>query len=240
MALPRVLILGAGGQLGKKVGEVFKSRSWNTFGVDVFAAPQTMKVIRLDANMAAEVQSSSLQKQLGEALGADKLDAIVNVAGGFAAGNAADPTVVLNTRAMVESSLYSSVMAAQVASSSLKSGGLLILPGAAAALGPTSWGLPYGAAKAAVHHLIRSLADAEGAGFQSGVKTIGIAPITLDTAQNREAMPDADTGTWASLEEVARKMEEWCADPSGVESGLVYVVNKKSGDAAEFNPTAPL
>eukprot|EP00971_Amphidinium_carterae_P170630 3381645-Amphidinium_carterae.1 len=54
------------------------------------------------------------------------------------------------TMSMVESSIYSSVMAAHIASHALAPGGLLVLPGAAAAVNPTPWSLPYGAAKAAV------------------------------------------------------------------------------------------
>merc|ERR1719362_1361251 len=113
---------------------------------------------------------------------------------------------------MVESSVYSSVVAARAASSALKPGGLLVLPGAAAALGPTAWSLPYGAAKAAVHHLVRSLADAESAGLPAGARTVGLAPVTLDTAQNRAAMPDADRSGWATLDEVAGQIEAWCAE----------------------------
>merc|ERR1719281_2182395 len=140
---------------------------------------------------------------------------------------------------MIESSVYSSVVAAQVASEALKPGGLLVLPGAAAALGPTAWSLPYGTAKAAVHHLVRSLADAEAAGLPTGTKTIGIAPQTLDTPQNREAMPEADKSTWATLDEVAERLEAWCTDPSSVESGKVYVIKKESGAQAEFDPQEP-
>lgn len=114
-----------------------------------------------------------------------------------------------------------------------------MLPGAAAGKVPTGWSLPYGTAKAGVHHLVRSLADAEAAGLAAGTKTIGLAPQTLDTPQNREAMPDADRGTWATLDEVAERLEAWCTDPASVESGMVYVIQKQSGSQAVFDPQAP-
>merc|ERR1712050_368636 len=103
-------------------------------------------------------------------------------------GSANDAQVVESTRVMVESSVYTSVVAAHTASQLLCPGGLLVLPGAFAAVSPTAWSLPYGTAKAAVHHLVRSLADAEAAGMPQGAKTIGLAPVTLDTPQNRAAM----------------------------------------------------
>ena len=97
------------------------------------------------------------------------LDAVVNLAGGFAMGTAEDPAVLATTMAMVESSVYSSIVASYVSSQMLKTGGLLILPGAAAAWSPTAWSLPYGTAKVAVHHLVRSLAESDS--LPSGTKT---------------------------------------------------------------------
>mmetsp|Transcript_2703 Transcript_2703/g.4182 ORF Transcript_2703/g.4182 Transcript_2703/m.4182 type:complete len:242 (+) Transcript_2703:64-789(+) len=232
----KVLILGAGGQLGKKVGEVFTAHNWHTIGADV-ALPRHV-------TQAIQFRTASLETQheeLHKALGSERnLDAVVNVAGGFAMGSASDCNVLANTVSMVNSSIYTSVLAAHIASTTLKPGGLIVLPGAAAAYNPTAWSLPYGTAKVAVHHLVRSLENAEDAGLPSGVKTIGIAPITLDTPQNREAMPDADTTTWATLEEVAEKLQAWCQDPSEVESGKVYVIEKKSGQVANFQPKVPL
>ncbi|CAE8683614.1 unnamed protein product, partial [Polarella glacialis] len=121
----------------------------------------------------------------------------------------------------------------------LRAGGLLLLRGAAAALEPTPWSLPYGAAKAVVHHLVESLAD-DASGLPKGSKTIGLAPGVLDTPQNREAMPDADRGRWATLDEVAGQIEVWCADPSALESGKAYVIRKYRGLPAKFEPRLPL
>ncbi|CAE7458387.1 qdpr [Symbiodinium natans] len=139
--------------------------------------------------------------------------------------------------AMVESSVYSSIVAAYVSAHMLRSGGLLILPGAAAAWSPTAWSLPYGAAKVAVHHLVRSLAENS---LPGSAKTIGLAPQILDTAQNRQAMPDADVSTWATLDEVAEQIESWCGDPEAVQTGHVYLIDKKPGLKATFEARKPL
>jgi len=240
MAGRRVLILGAGGQLGRKVGDVFGKCQWLTIGADAHAKPATEHAVSLGSGSAPEAQCSSLIAEVRGLLAGGQLDAVVNVAGGFAMGTAADAGVVGATRAMVESSVYSSVVAAHAASSLLRPGGLLVLPGAAAALSPTAWSLPYGTAKAAVHHLVRSLAEAEGAGLPVGVKTVGLAPQVMDTPQNREAMPDTDRSSWATLDEVASQLEAWCADPGPLQSGMVYVVQKAGGQPATFEARAPL
>lgn len=243
MAARRVLILGAGGQLGRRAAEVFSARHWLAIGSDAVSSPPlpVARAVALERSDSPEAQARLLAQQVREELcNGTRLDAIVNLAGGFAMGDAADEEVVSRTRAMVESSVYSSVAAAHVASQALKPGGLLVLPGAAAALGPTAWSLPYGTAKAAVHHLVRSLADAESARLPAGTKTIAIAPQTLDTPQNREAMPDADRSTWASLDEVADRLERWCSEPSELQSGMVYVIRKADGMPATFEPQDPL
>jgi hypothetical protein len=67
-----------------------------------------------------------------------------------------------------------------------------------------------------------------------------LAPQILDTEQNRQAMPDADVNTWANLDEVAEQIESWCADPSPVQNGHVYFIDKKSGWKATFEARKPL
>ncbi|CAK0885390.1 unnamed protein product [Prorocentrum cordatum] len=242
MAGCRVLILGAGGHAPPRRVGVFSARQWVTIGSDTATSPAlpVAHAVALEMSAAPEAQARALASKVRELVGeGGRLDAIVNVAGGFAMGSADDPAVVERSREGSRA-VYSSVVAAHVASTALRPGGLLVLPGAAAALGPTGWSLPYGTAKAAVHHLVRSLADAESAGLPAGCKTIGIAPQTLDTPQNREAMPTADRGTWATLDEVGEQLEAWCADPTGLRSGMVYVIRKEAGLPAVFDPVDPL
>jgi len=214
---------------------LFCERQWVTIGADTRGGIPTPSAVVLCAHQSLEQKSKTLVAEIKSLLDeGSQLDAVVNVAGGFAMGSASDPQMLSATQNMIESSVYSSVMAAHVASRFLKPGGLLVLPGAAAALGPTAFSLPYGSAKAAVHQLVRSLADAKAAGLPAGVKTVGLAPQILDTPQNREAMPDADSSTWATLDEVASQLFDWSLDPTSLQSGFVYVVQKESGKQATF------
>lgn len=54
--------------------------------------------------------------------------------------------------------------------------------------------LGYGMAKAAVHHLTKSLA-AENSGMPEESTTLAVLPAMLDTPQNRKWMPKADTAS---------------------------------------------
>ena len=158
--------------------------------------------------------------------------------GGVLNGNAADEHLLHRVRLVMEATVFSSVLAAQVAHMALRPGGLLVLRGASAALGPTPWGLPYGTSRVAVHHLVRSLA-AEGSGMPAGCKTIAIAPYILDSPQNRMAMPDADRSTWPTPQEIGHQVEAWCSHQEPVENGKVYIIRKKDGQPARFEPHAP-
>lgn len=57
-------------------------------------------------------------------------------------------------------------------------------------------------AKAAVHHLTKSLAS-QNSGLPENAIAVAILPITLDTPMNRKWMPKADFSTWTPLEFVA-------------------------------------
>uniref|UniRef100_A0A8C4Q9D0 Dihydropteridine reductase n=1 Tax=Eptatretus burgeri TaxID=7764 RepID=A0A8C4Q9D0_EPTBU len=131
-----------------------------------------------------------------------KLDALLCVAGGWAGGNAKAKALSKSTDLMLKQSIWTSTIAASVASRHLKDGGLLQLTGAQAALSGTPGMLGYGLAKAAVHQLTRSLAS-EKSGLPEGVTVLAVLPVTLDTPTNRKFMPDADFGSWTPLEFVA-------------------------------------
>ena len=49
----------------------------------------------------------------------------------------------------------------------------------------------YGMAKAAIHHLVKSLAVPDKSGLPEATFTAAILPITLDTPMNRKWMPNA-------------------------------------------------
>lgn len=61
----------------------------------------------------------------------------------------------------------------------------------------------YGMAKAAVHHLTKSLAGKDG-GLPNNSVAVAILPETLDTPMNRKWMPKADTSKWTPLTFVSK------------------------------------
>lgn len=140
----------------------------------------------------------SLQPLLSD----NKLDAILTVAGGWAGGNAAAEKFLDNAELMIKQSVNSSLIAASLAAKHLAESGVLTLTGAAGATGPTPGMIGYGMAKAAVHHLTKTLA-AENSGMPKGSLVAAVLPMTLDTPMNRKWMPKADHSTWTPLSYIA-------------------------------------
>ena len=78
----------------------------------------------------------------------------------------------------------------------------------------------YGMAKAAVHHLTKSLA-APGSGLPDSAVAAAILPVTLDTPMNRKWMAKADQSTWTSLGNFLIYIyKARCAPPPGLSTSV--------------------
>ena len=82
----------------------------------------------------------------------------------------------------------------------------------------------YAAAKSAVLRLTESLADELKA---SGVRVNCVLPSTIDTPQNRAAMPKADFGRWVTPSQVAAVIAFLLSDDgSGVTGAAVPSIGR--------------
>ncbi|KAG0718016.1 Dihydropteridine reductase [Chionoecetes opilio] len=173
----------------------------------------TCVVVNKEDNWAA--QTTAVIEGLTAALGGEKVDAIINVAGGWAGGNAASKDFQKSCETMWGQSVWSSTITAQAAALFLKEGGLVTLTGARQLSKAQRYSkviqyttstpagmIGYGMAKAAVHQLTQSLAQ-EKSGLPKGSTAVAILPTTLDTPMNRKWMAGADFSTWTTLEFVA-------------------------------------
>ncbi|KAE9555821.1 hypothetical protein FO519_001035 [Halicephalobus sp. NKZ332] len=199
MSNGRVLIYGGKGALGSAVLDHFKSKGFWTLNVDLVKNDAADANVVVDPTACWITQEAHVLKEVESALGDNRLDAVLCVAGGWAGGNAASPDFIKNADLMWKQSVWSSTISARIGSKFLKEGGLIQLTGAAAALDGTSGMIGYGLAKAAVHQLTKSLSDPQAAG---------------------KWMSKADFSTWTSLTFVADLLHKWTTDkgdrpPSG-------------------------
>ncbi|OQV11749.1 putative Dihydropteridine reductase [Hypsibius exemplaris] len=195
----RVLVYGGRGALGATIVQHFKTQGWWVGAIDLQANDQAHGNVVVSSRTSLVEQEKEIVAGVKGLLAESKLDAILCVAGGWAGGSAAAADFIANTDLCVTQSLWSSVIAARLASLFLKDGGLLTLTGAGAAKDPTPGMIGYGMVKAAVHHLVRSLGDPKG-GLPADAFALAILPVTLDTPMNRKWMPKADHTTWTPLD----------------------------------------
>ncbi|TPX45351.1 hypothetical protein SeLEV6574_g03917 [Synchytrium endobioticum] len=221
--MPHVLVYGGSGALGKNLVDTFANDGWTITSVDFTRNEATPHNVVLDPSHDIH----QIPKYVVEALGhITHFDAMINVAGGWAGGNVASEDIFETTQKMYQQSTWTSLITAHLAAKFLKPGGVLVLTGATAASSPTPGMVGYGMAKAAVHHLVKSI-GAEGGGLPDKAKAVAILPSTLDTPMNRKFMPNADHSTWIPLQEISDKVVAWARGREQITTGSLIRIFAK-------------
>jgi len=229
----RVVVYGGRGGLGTVIVQHFKSLGHWVCSIDIAANSEADHNVLVDLKADWVGQEAGVVEGVEATLGSNKLDAVINMAGGWAGGCAKDSDWVRNADLMWKQSVWSSAISATLAAKFLAAGGLLVLPGARPAEGPTPGMMGYGMAKAAVHQLVKSL-GAAGSGLPDGCTALALLPVTLDTPMNRKFMPDADHSTWTPLEEVARLLEDWTEGRGRPQGGSLVALVTKGGVTSQI------
>jgi len=224
----RVMIYGGKGALGSTCVTKFKANNYWVTSVDLHENSEADVNIIVGKDDDILDQEIQIINSVKAALNDSKFDAIFCVAGGWAGGNASKD-LVKNSVMMWKQSVCSSVITASVASQFLKEGGVVAFTGAQAALEPTPGMIGYGLAKAAVHHMVKSLAS-DNSGLPANAVTAAILPVTLDTPMNRKWMPKADFGSWTSLEFVFELFFKWAKNEGRPSNGSLCQLLTKGGN----------
>ena len=132
-----------------------------------------------------------------------RLDALLNIAGGFVWQTTEDPEPAWAR--MFALNVTTALNASRAALPHLKASaeGRIINVGANAALKSAAGMGAYAASKAGVHRLTESLAEELK---DTSVTVNAVLPSILDTAQNRKDMPDDDPARWVAPADLARVM----------------------------------
>ncbi|XP_029669911.1 dihydropteridine reductase isoform X1 [Formica exsecta] len=226
MVLGRIIVYGGKGALGSACVSQFKAQNWWVGSIDMKPNEQADVSVIVNPDHNWQQQQTEILTQINDTLKDEKVDGIICVAGGWAGGNAAHKDFIKNNDLMWKQSVWSSIIAASIATQYLKEGGFLSLTGAKAALGETPGMIGYGIAKAAVHQLTKSLA-AKDSGLPPNSLVACILPITLDTPMNRKWMPKADTSTWTPLDFISNLFWKWSQNQDRPTNGsLLQLITK--------------
>jgi len=224
----KILVYGGCGGLGREIINYLKSSGYWVLSVDIGENQTADATVQVSLSDGWVEQEKNVLSKVGEKLAGEKLVGIINVAGGWAGGNTQNPDWVKNADLMWKQSVWSSSIAATVASHHLKENGVLVLPGAQPATDGTPGMMGYGMAKAAVHQLVKSLGSPDS-GLPKGCCALGLLPVTLDTPMNRKFNPDADRSTWTPLNEVARILTNWIENKERPRSGSLVAMFTEKG-----------
>jgi NAD(P)-dependent dehydrogenase (short-subunit alcohol dehydrogenase family) len=153
----------------------------------------------------------------------DDLEAVVNLVGGFSAGQRVHETDPEDFERMIRLNLTPAFMLARAAMPRMvdRGGGAFVGVSARPALRPFAGAAGYITGKAAVLAFIQAL-DAEYR--DGGVRCNAILPSVIDTPANRAAQPDADWSRWVPPEEIAKVVRFLVSEESAPTSGAAIPV----------------
>ena len=214
-----VLITGGAGALGQTVVPAFVSAGASVILGDL--NPVRMSgVTALKADFTDQTHVRGLVNEVIQTSG--RLDALINLVGGFATGRVAETDVSLWQRMLAMNLTSAFLLSNAVLPSMLtRRQGRIVHIAARAALEPFPGAAGYIVSKAGLVALIRTLSiELDG----SGVTVNGVLPTTIDTPANRKAMPAADPSKWARPESIARTLMFLASDDASQINGALIPI----------------
>jgi NAD(P)-dependent dehydrogenase (short-subunit alcohol dehydrogenase family) len=218
-----IVVTGASGALGKVVAEVALARGARVAGVDHAASqlPATGNRIELGGvDLTDATQAKTAIDTVAARFG--KIDALVNIAGGFAFEAVAEGEAKTWQR-MYALNVLTALNASRSAIPHLVASGTgrIVNVGAMGALQAGAGMGPYAASKAGVHRLTEALA----AEWKGKITVNAVLPSTIDTPANRVSMPKADFAKWVTPQELADVILFLTGDAASAVTGALLPVN---------------
>ena len=218
-----IVVTGASGALGKVVVATALAKGSRVAAIDHAASTMKATPDRIELGGVDLTDASEAKKAIDAAASNfGKLDALVNIAGGFAFETTAegDPKTWQRMYALnVLTALNASRSAIPHLSAS--GAGRIINVGAMGALQAGAGMGAYAASKAGVHRLTEALA----AEWKGKITVNAVLPSTIDTAANRASMPNADFAKWVRPEELADVILFLASDAASAVTGALLPVS---------------
>lgn len=213
------IVTGASGNMGQAVVKKFIDEGYKVIGTIVpndpvpvdFPANKFDKVV---VDLMNEDESGKFINDIVSKYGS--VDAAVLTVGGFAMGSVAETKTsdVAKQYKLNFETAYNVARPVFTQMLKQKNGRIFIIgskPGLSAVDGKGM--VAYGLAKSLIFRLAE-LMNSEAKG--TNVVTSVVVPSTIDTPQNRKAMPDADPEKWVKPEAIADAIYFYCTDAASV------------------------
>jgi len=213
------LVTGGAGGLGRAVVDALLVDSWRVVvpvrsGSDLQEHPGLSTVV---ADLTDPGDVARVVRTAGD------VRTLVNLVGGFAAGQPVAETPIDEFERLFRLNLRPTYLMTQAVLPHLQGagGGSIVCTGAASALTPFAGGAGYTASKAAVIAFAKSVAEE---GRPHGVRCNVILPTTIDTPANREAMPEREWHKLVPPARIAAVVAFLCSDRSSALNGAAIPV----------------
>jgi NAD(P)-dependent dehydrogenase (short-subunit alcohol dehydrogenase family) len=217
-----IVVTGASGALGKVVVEIALARGARLAAIDyapteAAPTPQRLELGGVDLTDAAQAKKAidAAASHFG------KLDALINIAGGFAFETVAEGDAKTWAR-MYALNVTTALNASRAAIPHLLGSnvGRIVNIGAFGALQAGSGMGAYAASKSGVHRLTEALA----AEHKGKITVNAVLPSIIDTAANRASMPKADFSKWVAPQELADVILFLASDAASAVTGALIPV----------------
>jgi NAD(P)-dependent dehydrogenase (short-subunit alcohol dehydrogenase family) len=218
-----IVVTGALGALGSVVVDSALARGARVASVDhaptqVPATPNQFELGGVDLTDAA-----AAKKAIDAAVSHfGKLDALINIAGGFSFETVAegDPKTWQRMYALNVTTTLNASRAA-IPHLIASGAGRIVNVGALGALQAGAGMGPYAASKAGVHRLTEALA----AEYKGRITVNAVLPSIIDTSANRASMPKADFSKWVRPQELADVILFLASDAASAVTGALLPVS---------------
>lgn len=223
------VVTGASGNMGQAVIKKFIDEGYKVIGTIIPNDPVPIdfpedKLEKIVVDLMNEDDSEKFVANVVSKYGS--VDAAVLTVGGFAMGLIAETKTsdIAKQYKLNFETAYNAARPIFVQMLKQNSGRIFIIgsrPGLEAKSGKGM--VAYGLAKSLIFRLAELMND-EAKG--KNVVTSVVVPSTIDTPQNREAMPDADPAKWVKPEAIADAIYFYCTDAAAVlREPLIKVYN---------------
>ena len=217
-----VVVTGASGALGKVVAAAALGQGAQVAGIDHAKSQTSAGDKRIELGGVDLTDVAQAKQAMAAVVGHfGKIDALINIAGGFAFETVADGDSTTWHR-MFALNVLTTLNASRSAIPHLaaSSAGRIINVGAMGALQAGSGMGAYAASKAGVHRLTEALA----AEWKGKITVNAVLPSIIDTAANRASMPNADFAKWVRPEELANVILFLASDAASAVTGALVPV----------------
>jgi len=218
-----IVITGALGALGQVVAKEALARGARVAGIDHAASQAAATPERIELGGVDLTDAAQAKKAIDAAASHfGRLDALINIAGGFAYETVADGEVTTWQR-MYALNVTTALIASRAAIPHLaaSSAARIINIGAMGALRAGAGMGAYAASKAGVHRLTEALA----AECKGKITVNAVLPSIIDTAANRASMPNADFAKWVAPKELADVILFLASDAASAVTGALLPVS---------------